>query len=134
MAVLPSDGLCLQVGHGTTPEVFAVLAGVELKRLEIRQTLLDNTDIQQDAWVVGAATVTRRLTLECQAMATDMVSANRIRSLAMGGSSGNFVLALNDTENLFFAAFVVNYREILQAGSVKRLQFQLDSTGAVGFA
>ena len=73
----------------------------------------------------------RQAVLECDAYATNDAPALRLRSLMLSGATGNVKLKLSASETLSFAALVTRYREIIEAGNVKRLIFRLESSGVV---
>lgn len=131
MSMVNSDGLSLWVGDGAVGESFAILRGAEIMRLEIGQQLVNSDAISTDGWNVGIATANRRAMVECTALSTDEAQATRVRNLAMGGGAGNFRLTVNAADDFSFRAYVTNYREIIQGGIIKRIQFKLESTDAV---
>lgn len=131
MGIITAEGLQLEVGNGASPEVFSVLRGVTVSRLEIGQRLNDASAVNGNGWLSGVATGERRAVVECEALATDEDAAARLRSLAIGGMAGTVRLATKANEALVFSAFVTRYRETIAPGEVKRLQCRLESSGAV---
>ena len=131
MGIIASDGLSLWVGDGMVSESFAVLRGAEIARFELTQTLVDSDAISTDGWSVGVATSGRRAVVECNALSTDEAQAARVRSLAMNGSAGNFKVNANAVDDFLLHAYVTSYREIIQGGILKRIQFRLESAEAV---
>lgn len=130
MSVIGSDGLGLLIGDGATTETFTALKGGIISRFEINQRGHVANAVATDAWQVQAGTSARHVTLECEAYATDEASASRVRNLAMSGAQGNFKLQLRTAETLQFSAYVTQYREIIGAGEIKKLQCRLESSGA----
>jgi glutaminase len=131
MSIVNSDGLSLLVGDGATSESFTSLRGTEINRFEISQRLVDSGAIATDAWIVGGATTDRRVLIECNALATDEGPATRVRSLAISGLSGNFRLKATSAESFYIGGYITNYREVTQAGTIKRIQFRIESSAAV---
>lgn len=131
MVVHSSDGLSLLVGDGLVSETFFALKGLEINRLQVNQQLVDTQAVSSHAWKVGCGTIDRRAVVECTALATDQVSALRVRELALSGAVGNFILNLTGVSNAQFGAYVTKYLELTQPGSIKRIQVQLESTGAI---
>ena len=131
MAIIGADGLSLLVGDGGGTEVFTALKGAVVTRLEINQRSNVATAVSSDAWLVHAGTSGRRAMIECDGFATDEAPALRLRSLMLSGAAGNFRLELNAAETLVMSAVVTLYREIIEAGGIKKLQCRLESSGAV---
>lgn len=131
MAMIGSDNLSLMIGDGGGPEVFSPLKGASIARLEITQKSNAGTAISTDGWLVEAGTSGRRARIECEAFATDEAPAVRLRTLALTGGIANFKLELSPTQSFAFAAIVTSYREAIDAGEIKRLRCQLESSGAV---
>lgn len=131
MSVIGSDGLSLLVGDGLMSESFNALKGASVSRLEITQRNNGSAAIASDAWQVSVGTTERRAVVEVDALATDDASALRLRLLALTGVSGNVRLELNASETLRFSALVTQYREVIDAGAIKRLSARLESTGTV---
>lgn len=134
MSVIGSDGLSLLVGDGASTETYNILLGCSLTKLEINQKAHVSSTVSADAWQVKVGTSNRNVVIECEAYATDDVSALRMRALAVNGAQGNFKLKLRVSESLQFSAFVTQYREIIGAGEIKKLQCRLESSGAASFA
>lgn len=134
MGFLTSDGLSLMVGDGASSEVFLPLRGAEIQRFEITQTLQDTPAIRSDAWREVVGMTDRRVMLECTAIASDEAAATRVRTLALLGNAGNFRLQCSAAQHYAFSAHVTNYRELLQGGTLKRLQFEVASSTAVTVA
>ncbi len=132
--LIGSDGLGLWVGNGDVPEKFDQLRGVVISRFEITQRVSDSNAIAADAWSAGVAISSRRMVIECEALATDEAPANRIRGFAMNGESTNIKLYLKPGEQIECSVFITRYHEIIQAGEIKRLQIRLESTGVASFA
>jgi hypothetical protein len=130
MTVIGSDGLSLLVGDGATTEVYNPLKGCELTRLEINQRAHVTNAVASDAWQAQAGTSARHMVIECEAYATDEAASMRVRSLALAGTPGNFKLQLRPTESLQLSAYVTQYREIIGAGEIKKIQWRLESSGA----
>lgn len=131
MSIINSDGLSLWVGDGMVSESFTVLRGAEIARFELTQKITDSDAISADGWNVGVATSDRRAVVECNALSTDEAQATRVRSLAMSGSAGNFRLNANAADDFQLRAYITSYREIIQGGIIKRIQFRLESAEAV---
>lgn len=134
MAIQHSDGLSLLVGDGEVSEAFTALRGLTVSRLEVEQVLHMATAVAADAWQNGVGTSQRRVVIACEALANDEAAALRLRGLAIGGASGNIQLELAGSETLECAVYVTEYREVIQAGQVKRLVCRLESSGAVSVA
>jgi hypothetical protein len=130
MAVTGSDGLSLLVGDGATTEVYNPLKGCVVSRLDVNQRGHVTNAVASDAWQVQAGTSARHVVIECEAYATDEPSAVRLRSLALSGAPGNFKLQLRLAESLQLSAFIMQYREIIGAGEIKKIQCRLESSGA----
>ncbi len=131
MSVIASDGLSLLVGDGGSPEVFTALNGVSLRTLELTQKNHSTGTLGGTAWLTTNGASARQAVLECDAYATNDAPALRLRSLMLSGATGNVKLKLSASETLSFAALVTRYREIIEAGNVKRLIFRLESSGVV---
>ena len=129
MTMIGADGLSFWVGDGAGTETFQVLKGAIVTRFEISQRTSASTAVQSDAWQVSVNANTRRAIIECESLATDDAAPLRLRALMLNGASGNFRLKLNAGETLTFSASVALYREIIEAGTIKRLQCRLESTG-----
>ena len=134
MSVIGSDGLSLLVGDNGSPETFNTLRGAQVTKFTIAQKLVDNDAVIYDAWKVGVAISERSATITCDGLMTDEAAPQRIRTLALNGTSGNFKLELDSAETLTFNAFVTNYRETIQPGAVKHFTCELQSNGAVTVA
>lgn len=133
MTVIGTDGLRLWIGDGAASEVFDPLDGVSISRFEIIQRGQVATAVSNDAWQEIVNTTARQSIVEVDGFATDSVAAQRVRTLAVTGASGNFRLALTGSETLLLAAVVLQYREDIGTGDVKRLRFRLESSGALSF-
>ena len=133
MSVIGSDGLSLLVGDGASSETYHVLPGCSLTKLQISQKAHVTNPIATDAWQLQAGTSARKVLVECEAYATDDVSALQVRSLAVSGALGDFKLELRAGESLQFSAFVTQYTETTAAGEIKKLQCRLESSGAASF-
>jgi hypothetical protein len=133
MSVIGSDGLSLLVGDGAGTETYNTLIGCSLTQLEISQKAHVTSPIAADAWQVQAGTSNRKVLIDCEAYATDDVSALRLRALAASGALGDFKLELRASESLQFSAYVTQYRETIGAGEIKKLQCRLESSGAASF-
>lgn len=131
MAVIASDNLSLLVGDGGGPEVFSPLKGASVTRFEITQKSNVANAVSTDGWLVEGGASGRRALVECEAYATDDASSLRIRTLVLGSGTGNFKLEISPTQTLVFSAVVTSYREIIDAGDIKRIQCRLESSGAV---
>lgn len=131
MTMIASDTLSLLIGDGGGPEVFTALKGARVTRLDINQKSNVANAISTDGWLVEAGTSARRALIECEAFATDEAPALRLRTLALSGALGNFKLELSATQTLVFSGVVTNYREVIDAGEIKRLQCRLETSGAV---
>lgn len=129
--VIGSDGLSLYVENTSLSGAFDALAGMTVTRFEVQQRLVDSNAVSDDAWVNGAAISARRLMLEAEALATDSVAAEQLRSIALSGELWVFRLALTTAQMLECTAFVTQYREVIQPGEIKKLQIRLESSGAV---
>lgn len=135
MAVIGADGLTFQVGDGGSPtEIFTALKGAAVSRLEISQRNNPSPAIASDAWQVNAGASTRKAVLEGDAYATDEAPHLRLRTLALNGASGNFKLKLSSSETMQLAAIVTLYREVIEAGDIKKIEFRLESSGAVSIS
>jgi hypothetical protein len=130
MAVIGSDGLSLLVGNGAGSETFTPLKGLTLTDLQISQRNHISSALSSDAWQVSIGTSARRAVIEATAYATDDAATLRLRSLALAGTSGNFKLELSTTETLQLTAVVISYQERIQANSMKRIEFRLESSNA----
>ena len=133
MSVIGSDGLSLLVSDGATTETYNALKGCSVTRLTISQKAHVASPIAADAWQVQAGTSARKVLIDCEAYATDDVSALRLRTLAVNGTPGNIRLNLRAGETLQFSALVTQYRELTGAGEIKTLQCRLESSGAASF-
>jgi len=131
MSIIASDNLSLLIGDGGGPEVFAALKGASIARFEMTQKSNVANAISADGWLVEAGASGRRAVIECEAYATDEAPAVRLRTLALGSTTGNFKLEITPTQSLVFAAVVTSYREVIGAGEMKRLLCRLESSGAV---
>jgi len=131
MAVIGSDGLSLLVGDGATTEIFTALKGTTIARLEITQRGNVGNAIAADAWQVQVGTSNRLAVIECDSYATDEAAMLRIKTLAMSGALGNFKLQLRSAETLLISAVVIQYREEIAPGEIKRVRFRLESSGEV---
>jgi Phage tail tube protein len=130
MGVIASDGVSLLVGDGAVTEVFSPLKGARVTKLEITQRSYAATSVANDAWIARVGTGERQAVIECEAFANDDGTALRVRALAMAGQLGNFKLEMPGTEALQVAAYVVSYREVIEAGEVKALLIRIESSGA----
>ncbi len=130
MAVIGSDGLSLLVGDGGTTEVFTPLKGARVTRLEIAQRGYAANSVANDAWVTRVGTGERQAVIECEVIANDEAAALRLRALAISGLVGNFKLEMQGAQTLQIAAYVISYREVIQAGEVKMVLVRLESSGA----
>ena len=133
MSVIGSDGLSLLVGDGAGTESYNALVGCSVAKLAISQKAHVTSPIATDAWQLQAGTSDRKLLVDCEAYATDDVSALRVRSLAVTGIPGDFKLELRSGESLQFSAYVTSYNETITAGEIKKLQCRLESSGAALF-
>lgn len=133
MPVIGSDGLRLWVGNGAASEVFELLDGVSISRFEMNQRGQTATSVNGNAWQEIVSGINRQTTIEVDGYASDGGAASRIRALAMTGVQGNFRLALSSSETMALAAFVIQYREDIAAGEIKRLRFRLESSGVPSF-
>ena len=131
MSVIASDGLYLLVGDGAESEGYEAFPGIEVKRFEITQLLVQDTALTTQGWATGVATGNRQLLLECQAVATSSSPAERVRNLALLGVEGRFTFLITGSQQVQFAGFVQQYREYISAGSLKRVQFRLESSGSI---
>ncbi len=130
MAIIGSDGLSLLVGDGGGPEVFTLLKGASVTKLDLTQQAHAATAIATDAWQVQAGASHRQVVVDCNGYASDDAQAIRVKSLAFSGLVGNFKLQLRSSETLVFSALVTQYRENFAPGEVKKMQFRLESSGA----
>ena len=131
MSILTSDGLSLRVGDGAVSEVFSVLRGATITQLTLSQRLVDRNAVTDGVWAAGVGTTGRRAVIDCDALATNETAAIRVRTLALTGAAGNFRLDADPAETVAFQAYVTQYKEITQAGLVKRFTCRLESTGVV---
>ena len=132
MAIIGSDNLSVLVGDGGTPtEAFTALKGAAVTRLEISQRHHPSPAVASDAWQVNVGASTRHAVIEGEAYGSDETPCLRLRNLSLSGANGNFKLELSASEILQLAAVVTVYREVIEAGNIKRIQFQLESSGAV---
>ncbi len=133
MSVIGSDGLSLLVSDGATTETYNIVLGCSVTQFEISQKTHVTSPITSDAWQLQAGVSDRKILIECEAYATDDVSALRLRALAVNGMLGDFKLEVRASETLQFSAFVTQYREVISAGEIKKLQCRLESSGAASF-
>jgi hypothetical protein len=131
MSIIGSDGLSLLVGDGAGSESFTALTGATISKLEITQKNNASKAIATDAWAISVGMTDRSAVIECDALMSDTAQAQRLRSLAFGGLPGNFKLELNAAETLVFSAVPTLYREVIEAGEIKKLVCRLESTGAL---
>jgi len=130
MAIIGSDDLSLLVGDGATTEIFTPLKGARVTRLEITQRGYAENSVANDAWIARVGTGERQAVIECEAFANDEAAALRVRALAISGLAGNVKLEMHGAQTLQLAAYVLSYREVIQAGEVKTLLVRLESSGA----
>jgi hypothetical protein len=134
MATIGADGLSLLVGDGATTELFNALKGSAVTRLEVTQRGHVANAIASDAWQTLVSTSNRNVVIESECYATDDAPALRIKALALSGVAANFKLQLRGAETLVLSAFVMQYREDIAAGDIKRMRFRLESNGAASLA
>lgn len=133
MTVIASDGLRLLIGDGALTEVFNPLKGAAVTRVDINQRSVAGNAIHADAWQMLVTGGERKVSLECEAYATNEAAAVRLRSLAMTGELGNIRLELEAGQTLTLTAQVSRYSETIEAGNIKRMQCRLESHGEVLF-
>lgn len=131
MSVVASDGLALMVGDGASTESFASLPGLAITRLELQQRSNLTNTLGGDAWQVNVGISARQLLIECDAYANNATAATRLQSVALAGIEGNFKLLAGDGKTWIFTARVMQYREEMPAGGIKRIRLRLESSGAV---
>lgn len=131
MSIIASNGLALWVGDGATMESFVPLVGAGITRLDLQQRSHLTNTLGSDPWQVNVGTSARQLALECEAYANNAAAATRLQSLALSSSEGNFKLLAGDAKTWVFAARVIQYREDIPAGGIKRVRLRLESSGAV---
>ena len=131
MTIQHSNGLSLLVGDGAVSESFVAVSGAVVSRFELSQKLNVATAVAEDAWQNAVGTTARRAVIECEAMATGEAAAMRLRSLAVSGAVGNVQLELGSDTVLQCAVYVTDYREVIEAGKVKKLNCRLESSGVV---
>lgn len=134
MATIGADGLNLFVGDGAITEIFTALKGVTITRLEVTQRGHVANAVASDAWQTLVGTSNRNVVIECEGFATDDTATLRIKALGLGGEVANFKLQLSSAETLALRAVVMQYREDITAGDIKRVQFRLESSGAASLA
>ena len=134
MATLGADGLNLIVGDGAVTEIFTALKGTTITRLEVTQRGHVANAVASDAWQTLVGTSNRNVVIECECFATDEPPALRIKLLGLSGAVANFKLQLRSAETLQFSAVVMQYREDIAAGDIKRVRFRLESSGVASLA
>lgn len=134
MTTIASDGLNLLVGDGATAEIFTALKGTTITRLEVTQRGHVANAVASDAWQTLVGTSNRNVIIECECFATDEAPALRIKTLGLSGDVANFKLQLRSSETLVLSAVLMQYREDIAAGDIKRVRFRLESSGAVSLA
>jgi hypothetical protein len=133
MAVIASEGLRLLIGDGAPAEMFNPLKGAAVTRVDINQRSVAGNAIHADAWQMLVAGGERKVSLECEAYATNEAAAVRVRNLAMAGELGNIRLELEVGETLTLTVLVSRYSETIESGRIKRMQCRLESSGAASF-
>ena len=131
MSIIGSDELSLLVGDGGGPETFNVLRGAQITKFELSQKVVPNDAVARDAWRSTVTVSERTATVTCDGLMTDEAAPERLRSLAINGTAGNFKLGLSSTKTVTLSAFVTNYRETIQLGAVKHFTCDLQSSGAI---
>ena len=134
MSIETSDGLSLFIGDGEVEENFYPLLGMTRCRLDLTQQLNESKAVSANAWRVGVDVSARRAALECDMLGSDDESLLRLRCLAINNEAGTVRLMVSQDEVMQFQVFVTNYREIIQAGQLKRVSCKLESTGAIVIA
>jgi len=86
--------------------------------------------VASDAWQTQAGTSGRSVIVEAEAYATDDVAPLRLRELAFVGDKGRFKLQLRSSQALQVEGYIVQYREIIESGEIKKIECRLESTGA----
>jgi len=136
MTSYAAETLVLAIGDGATPtEHFTAIGGLTVNDFHLRQEVLPQPDITDDAWQrVRAPAGARSLRISVQGRFTDSASEAQLRAAAWDGLARNFQLQFGNGDVISGPFVIALYGRRGEWGGADMMQATLHSAGEMTFS
>ena len=124
----------VKVSNGLVPEVFGVVGGLRLVKMQLQNRALDASHAESGAWrVLAAEAGVKQLMLEGVGSFTDAASEEMVRGFAFAASVNRYQLWFGNGDYVQGAFLITGYTRVGDVLEEEAYSLRLESAGEISF-